>query len=180
MSYLIVKLINGLPVPVDVAAYVERVCELPGVKAWVQGELDEKALGGKADRRKRVTKTSVKGLAEAALNAGALERLTRLKAWRTGVAKEHNLPPFVIFHDATLRAIAQAGDLPVMIYSNRLAYRVDVTTDMLEELADDARFTAVKESSDDIRRSTEIINRLGSRYATHADLVRSLAAGALT
>src|SRR6202007_1393843 len=47
---------------------------------------------------------------------------------------------------------------------NRLAYRVDVSTDMLEELADDARFVAVKESSDDIRRSTEIINRLGQRY----------------
>src|ERR1700752_1124099 len=35
---------------------------------------------------------------------------------------------------------------------------------MLEELADDARFVPVKESSDDIRRSTEIINRLGDRY----------------
>ncbi len=52
-----------------------------------------------------------------------------------------------------------------MIYSNRLAYRVDVTNDMLEELADDARFVAIKESSDDIRRSTDIINRLGERYA---------------
>ena len=79
--------------------------------------------------------------------------------------------PSTIYHSnhketvATLRAIAAAGDLPIMLYSNRLAYRVDVTTDMLEELADDARFVAVKESSDDIRRSTEIINRLGSRYA---------------
>ncbi|MFB9245412.1 dihydrodipicolinate synthase family protein [Massilia antarctica] len=78
--------------------------------------------------------------------------------------------PSTIYHSnhaetiATLRAIAAAGDLPIMIYSNRLAYRVDVTTDMLEELADDARFVAVKESSDDIRRSTEIINRLGQRY----------------
>ncbi len=78
--------------------------------------------------------------------------------------------PSTIYHSnhretvATLRAIADAGDLPIMIYSNRLAYRVDVTTDMLEELADDKRFVAVKESSDDIRRSTEIINRLGSRY----------------
>jgi dihydrodipicolinate synthase/N-acetylneuraminate lyase len=51
-----------------------------------------------------------------------------------------------------------------MIYSNRIAYRVDVTTDLLEELADDPRFVAVKESSDDIRRSIEIINRLGNRY----------------
>ncbi|NDI86007.1 dihydrodipicolinate synthase family protein [Undibacterium crateris] len=78
--------------------------------------------------------------------------------------------PSTIYHTnhqetiANLRAIAAAADLPVMIYSNRIAYRVDVTTDMLEELADDARFVAVKESSDDIRRSTEIINRLGDRY----------------
>jgi dihydrodipicolinate synthase/N-acetylneuraminate lyase len=78
--------------------------------------------------------------------------------------------PSTIYHSnhketvAALRAIAAAGNLPVMLYSNRLAYRVDVTTDMLEELAEDARFVAVKESSDDIRRSTEIINRLGKRY----------------
>lgn len=65
---------------------------------------------------------------------------------------------------ATLRAIAQAADLPVMIYSNRVAYRVDVTPDIMEELAEDARFVAIKESSDDIRRTTEIFNRLGSRY----------------
>ena len=51
-----------------------------------------------------------------------------------------------------------------MIYSNRVAYRVDVTVDLMERLADDARFVAIKESSDDIRRSTEIINRLGDRY----------------
>ncbi|MFL6656684.1 MAG: dihydrodipicolinate synthase family protein [Massilia sp.] len=78
--------------------------------------------------------------------------------------------PSTIYHTnyketvATLRAVADAGNLPIMLYSNRLAYRVDVTTDMLVELADDPRFVAVKESSDDIRRSTEIINRLGDRY----------------
>ncbi|MGZ8318004.1 MAG: dihydrodipicolinate synthase family protein, partial [Telluria sp.] len=78
--------------------------------------------------------------------------------------------PSTIYHSnhketvATLRAIAAAADLPVMIYSNRVAYRVDVTCDMLEELADDSRFVAIKESSDDIRRSTDIINRLGNRY----------------
>ncbi|MEH3145571.1 MAG: dihydrodipicolinate synthase family protein [Methylobacterium frigidaeris] len=66
---------------------------------------------------------------------------------------------------ATLRAVAEAGDLPVMIYSNRVAYRVDVTPRIMEELASDARFVAIKESSDDIRRTTEIINHLGDRYA---------------
>lgn len=65
---------------------------------------------------------------------------------------------------ATLSAVAQAGDLPVMIYSNRVAYRVDVTPEIMEELAKDARFVAIKESCDDIRRTTEIINRLGDRY----------------
>ncbi|MBX3578997.1 MAG: dihydrodipicolinate synthase family protein [Rhizobiaceae bacterium] len=78
--------------------------------------------------------------------------------------------PSPIYHtnpeetEAALRAVAAAADLPVMIYSNRLAYRVDVTVDIMEKLADDTRFVAVKESSDDIRRSTEIINRLGDRY----------------
>jgi ATP-dependent DNA helicase RecQ len=32
--------------------------------------------------------------------------LDALKAWRGEVAREHNLPAFVIFHDSTLRAIA--------------------------------------------------------------------------
>ena len=33
--------------------------------------------------------------------------LDALKAWRAEVAREHNLPAYVIFHDATLRAIAE-------------------------------------------------------------------------
>ena len=78
--------------------------------------------------------------------------------------------PSTIYHTnpketvAALRAVAAAGDLPVMIYSNRVAYRVDVTTEILEELASDSRFVAIKESSDDIRRTIEILNRLGERY----------------
>lgn len=93
--------------------------------------------------------------------------------------------PSTIYHTdrretvANLRAIAAAADLPVMIYSNRIAYRVDVTTDILEELADDKRFVAVKESSDDIRRTTEIINRLGDRYDVFTG-VDNLAFEALT
>ena len=65
---------------------------------------------------------------------------------------------------AALGAVAKAGDLPIMIYSNRLAYRVDVTIPIMEELAADARFVAVKESSDDIRRSTDIVNAFGDRF----------------
>jgi ATP-dependent DNA helicase RecQ len=73
-----------------------------------QGELWVRvATPAVARSRQRPQRTSVQGLAEASLNAGALERLQRLKAWRAEVAREHNLPAFVIFHDATLRAIAQ-------------------------------------------------------------------------
>jgi ATP-dependent DNA helicase RecQ len=36
----------------------------------------------------------------------AQARFAALKAWRAEVAREHNLPAYVIFHDATLAAIA--------------------------------------------------------------------------
>ncbi|OYU46088.1 MAG: DNA helicase RecQ [Burkholderiales bacterium PBB4] len=42
-----------------------------------------------------------------ALDGAALERYAALKAWRAEVAREHNLPAYVIFHDATLAAIAK-------------------------------------------------------------------------
>jgi ATP-dependent DNA helicase RecQ len=68
-------------------------------------QLASSATPGK--RSKKAVKTSAKGIAEAALNAGALERLAGLKEWRAEIAREHNLPAFVIFHDSTLCAIAE-------------------------------------------------------------------------
>ena len=65
---------------------------------------------------------------------------------------------------AAMSAVAKGGDLPIMIYSNRLAYRVDITIPIMEKLAKDDRFVAVKESSDDIRRSIDIINAFGDRF----------------
>jgi ATP-dependent DNA helicase RecQ len=44
--------------------------------------------------------------APASLDAEGQSRYLALKAWRAEVAKEHNLPAYVIFHDATLAAIA--------------------------------------------------------------------------
>jgi len=45
--------------------------------------------------------------AESDLDPAQTLALAALKAWRAGVAKEHNLPAFVIFHDSTLRALAE-------------------------------------------------------------------------
>jgi ATP-dependent DNA helicase RecQ len=41
------------------------------------------------------------------LDAAARGRFAALKAWRSGIAKEHGLPAYVIFHDATLAEIAR-------------------------------------------------------------------------
>ena len=41
------------------------------------------------------------------LDDGATERFLRLKAWRAEVAREHNLPAYVVFHDATLAEMAR-------------------------------------------------------------------------
>jgi ATP-dependent DNA helicase RecQ len=45
--------------------------------------------------------------AAASLDAAGQARFAALKAWRAEVAREHNLPAYVIFHDATLAAIAE-------------------------------------------------------------------------
>jgi ATP-dependent DNA helicase RecQ len=42
----------------------------------------------------------------AGLTEAGQARFAALKAWRAEVAREHNLPAYVIFHDATLAAIA--------------------------------------------------------------------------
>jgi ATP-dependent DNA helicase RecQ len=45
----------------------------------------------------------------ATLDGTSQVRFSALKAWRAEIAKEHNLPAYVIFHDATLAAIAQTA-----------------------------------------------------------------------
>lgn len=79
------------------------------------------------------------------------------------------LPPMRYVSDrretlAYLRAVAAAAPLPIMIYNNPVAYGVDVTPEMFAELASESRFTAIKESSDNVRRITDIRNLTGDRY----------------
>jgi 4-hydroxy-tetrahydrodipicolinate synthase len=62
------------------------------------------------------------------------------------------------------RTVARAGDLPVMIYNNPPAYRVDVTPEMFTQLVDEPTIVAIKESSDNVRRITDIVNLCGDRY----------------
>jgi 4-hydroxy-tetrahydrodipicolinate synthase len=65
---------------------------------------------------------------------------------------------------AHFRGVARATDLPVMVYNNPVAYPADVTPDMFAELADEENIVAIKESSDNVRRITDLINTVGDRY----------------
>jgi 4-hydroxy-tetrahydrodipicolinate synthase len=62
------------------------------------------------------------------------------------------------------KAIAAASDLPIMIYNNPIAYKVDVTPEVLHQLADVPTIQCIKEESGDIRRVTDIYNELGNRF----------------
>ena len=64
-----------------------------------------------------------------------------------------------------LRAVAKGGGLPIMIYNNPLSYANDITPALFAELADEPKFVAIKESSGDPRRITELYNTVGGRYA---------------
>ena len=102
-------------VAVDAAAY-NTLCLTEGSRAVLKGEVPlmlRASVSGPAERKPRREKSTAKSAAKsavvAALDDTAQTRFTALKAWRAEVAREHNLPAYVIFHDATLAAIAAIG-----------------------------------------------------------------------
>jgi 1-pyrroline-4-hydroxy-2-carboxylate deaminase len=68
------------------------------------------------------------------------------------------------------RAIAEATALPVMLYNNPPAYRVSIDLDVLSRLADVRNIVAIKESSPDPRRFTDLLNAFGDRFTLFAGL----------
>ncbi|HWY85498.1 MAG TPA: dihydrodipicolinate synthase family protein [Gemmataceae bacterium] len=63
------------------------------------------------------------------------------------------------------RAVAAATHLPWMLYNNPISYPVDITPELFKELADIKNLVALKESSGNTRRITELHNAVGDRYA---------------
>ena len=79
------------------------------------------------------------------------------------------LPTMVYQQDARegehhFRTLARNTELPIMIYNNRPAYKLDLLPESFAALADEKNIVAVKESSHDSRRITDMINLLGDRY----------------
>jgi len=80
-------------------------------RSVLRGELSVQLRESVSTPASRKTKRSGAGTAAIkapiALDGEGLIRYAALKAWRAEVAREHNLPAYVIFHDATLAAIAK-------------------------------------------------------------------------
>ena len=66
---------------------------------------------------------------------------------------------------AHFRTTARATGLPIMIYNNPISYGNDLTPEMFAELAAVKNFVALKESSGNTRRITDLHRVVGRRYA---------------
>jgi 1-pyrroline-4-hydroxy-2-carboxylate deaminase len=62
------------------------------------------------------------------------------------------------------KTVASNTNLPMMIYNNPVDYKIEVTLDMFEELAESKNIGAVKESTRDVTNVTRMINRFGDRF----------------
>jgi len=96
-------------------------------------------------------------------------------AERLGVDGLMVLPAMVYVPSAAelehhFRTIAQATKLPIMLYNNPPAYRVNIDLATLGRLADQPNIVAIKESAPDPRRFTDIYNAFGDRFVLFAGL----------
>ena len=88
----------------------DTLCLSDGSRAVLRGEVAvqlRESVASAPRERKRRTPAGTLPPAAANLDQDAQVRFINLKAWRAEVAREHGLPAYVIFHDATLAAIAQ-------------------------------------------------------------------------
>jgi 4-hydroxy-tetrahydrodipicolinate synthase len=90
-------------------------------------------------------------------------------AERLGVDGLMVLPAMVYKSDARetlshFRTVARSTRLPILCYNNPVSYGVDITPQMFAELANQDNLVAIKESSDNVRRITDLVNTVGDRY----------------
>src|SRR6478735_2807110 len=97
----------------------------------------------------------------------AVQQAMYAKAW--GAKGLMLLPPMRYKADdretvTFFKEIADATDLPIMIYNNPVDYKIEVTLDMFQELQESKNIQAVKESTRDVSNVTRMINRFGDRF----------------
>jgi len=94
-------------------------------------------------------------------------------AEKTGIDGLMVLPAMVYKSDERetithFRAVTHATCLPVMIYNNPVSYNVDVSPEQFAELVDEPNIVAIKESSENVRRITDLKNVVGDRFILFA------------
>lgn len=62
------------------------------------------------------------------------------------------------------KTVASNTSLPIMIYNNPYDYKIEVTLDMFERLADVPSVQAIKESTRDVSNVTRMKNKFGDRF----------------
>jgi 4-hydroxy-tetrahydrodipicolinate synthase len=62
------------------------------------------------------------------------------------------------------RTVAHSTGLPIMVYNNPVSYGVDVSPEQFSSLANEPNLVAIKESSENVRRITDLVNLVGDRY----------------
>ncbi len=66
------------------------------------------------------------------------------------------------------KTVARSTGLPIILYNNPIAYYVDIKPEQFAELSSEKNIVAIKESSGDVRRITDLINTVGDRYVIFA------------
>jgi 4-hydroxy-tetrahydrodipicolinate synthase len=128
---------------------------------------EKRALVGEAVRVAAGRTPVLSGVAETSTAAAC--RYVR-DCERLGAAGFMVMPAMVYKSDAAetlnhFRRVAAATGLPWMLYNNPVGYHVDVMPAQMTELADIPNLIAIKESSANTRRITELRLAVGDRFA---------------
>ena len=135
--------------------------------------LDEKIQVLKAtDEVNKGSVPLINGIAEFT-TAGACE--TAVAAANAGVDGFMVMPAMVYNSDRRetvhhFKTVASATDLPIMCYNNPPVYKVDITPEMFEDLAEVENIVCIKEAAGDTRRITDLFNKFEDRYIIFSGL----------
>ena len=135
--------------------------------------LDEKIQVLKAtDEVNKGSVPLLNGIAEYT-TAGACE--TAVAAAKVGVDGFMVMPAMVYNSDRRetvnhFKTVALATALPIMCYNNPPVYKVDITPEMFEDLAEIENIVCIKEAAGDTRRITDLFNKFKDRYIIFSGL----------
>ncbi len=155
------------------------------IKAQVEAGVSGIILGGTLGEASTLTQNEKKILIEKTVEIvqkkipviiNIAEQSTKDAIEAARLAKEYGaqglmmLPPMRYKADSRetvvyFKKVANSTPLPIMIYNNPVDYGIEVTLDMLAELAECENIQAVKESTRDISNVSRMRNRFGNRFA---------------